>query len=266
VDTDLRASLIASGAAAILSILVGAISGVGFLAIVLRALAGGIVFGAIVYGALVLFRRFLPELFSNEAGSEAEEPMVGGAVDIVLPGEEPVVAAEAELQSQDLESRPAEAAALPGTEAVGPGPRAAAQAPERPARAAVPPVASRNRRSPAFAAEEEEAEDVTPYLGESLIDGDGAEEAEAADLSPAGQVQQSPLMRPSDGLDDLDVLPDLESLSDGFSTSMGSSGMPSATEVSEPDRRPREGGRRGDADPAMLAQAVRTLLKRDQER
>ena len=263
-DTDLRASLIASGAAAILSMLVGAISGVGFLAIVLRALAGAVVFGAIVYGALMLFRRFLPELFSSEAESEAEDSMVGGAVDIVLPGEEPVTAAEAE--PQDLEPETAEAGLAPAAATAPPEAGAAAKAPERPARATVPPVASRNRRSPAFAAEEEEAEDVTPFIGESLIDSDGAEEAEAAELSPVGQAQQSPLMRSPDGLDDLDVLPDLESLSDGFSSSMGSSGMPSATEVSEPDRRPREGGRRGEADPAMLAQAVRTLLKRDQER
>ena len=244
--------------------LVGAVSGVGFLAIVLRALAGGIVFGAIVYGALVLFRRFLPELLSGGAESEAAEPLLGGAVDIVLPGEEPGTAAEADFQASNLGPQPAEAAIGMGAEAA--GPEAMAAAPERPARAAVSPVASRTRRSPAFAAEEEEAEDVTQYLGESLIDSDGPEEAQAADLSPSSQAQQVPLMRSSDGLDDLDVLPDLESLSDGFSSSMAGGGMPPAPDVSEPDRRPRESGRRGDADPAMLAQAVRTLLKRDQER
>ena len=261
-DTDLRASLIASGAAAILSILVGAISGVGFLAIVLRALAGGIVFGAIVYGALVLFRRFLPELFSSAAGSEDAEPMVGGAVDIVLPGEGPEPGPEAGLEAIDMGTQPAEAPAAMGFEAA---PAAGAQA-ERPARAAVPPVPPRARRSSAFVAEESEAEDVTPYLGESLIDSDGAEETVAEDLPLAGQAQQAPLARSSEGLDDLDVLPDLESLSDGFGSSMGGGGMPVAHDVSEPDNRPREGGRRGDADPAMLAQAVRTLLKRDQER
>lgn len=263
-DTDLRASLIASGAAAILSILVGAVSGVGFLAIVLRALAGGIVFGAIVYGAFALFRRFLPELFSSEAESGSPEPLVGGAVDIVLPGEGPEVTVG--TGPDGFVARPAEGAGAMEAEAVGAEPRSAA--PERAVRAtAAAAVPAGTRRVPAFAAEEEEAEDVTPYLGESLIDSDGTEEAGAEELPLASQNQQAaPLSRPSDGLDDLDVLPDLESLSDGFNSSMGGGGMSTTHEVSEPDHRPREGGRRGDADPAMLAQAVRTLLKRDQER
>jgi len=264
VDTDLRASLIASGAAAILSMLVGVISGVGFLAIVLRALAGGIVFGAIVYGALVLFRRFLPELFSSEAGSEADESMIGSAVDIVLPGEGPETAADAGLEASEMGSSPPEVGVAMGDESI--GAESSAEAPERPARAAVSAAPARARRAQAFAAEEEEAEDVTPYLGESLIDGDSAEEAVAEDLPLANQAKPAALTRQSDGLDDLDVLPDLESLSDGFGSSMGGGGMPAAHDVSEPDHRPREGGRRGDADPAMLAQAVRTLLKRDQER
>lgn len=265
-DTDLRASLIASGAAAILSMLVGVISGVGFLAIVLRALAGGIVFGAVVYGAFFLFRRFLPEMFSSGDGAETGEPVVGGTVDIVLQGEGPEETLGAGQGLTDLDS----AAIGTGTDLeaglasnlVGtPEP-----AQQRSARSPVPPAPARGRQPAVLAAEEEEAEDVSPFAGESLIDGDGSEEGEAEAFPQPQPSARASLARSSDGLDDLDVLPDLESLSEGFPSSMGGGGPAPAHEFPESDHRPSDGGRRGDTDPAMLAQAVRTLLKRDQER
>jgi hypothetical protein len=242
VDTDLRASLIASGAAAVLSILVGIISGVEFLPLMLRALLGGLAFGGVVFLALFLLRRFLPELFG--AQEEAEKPL-GGNVDIVLPGEvpEPISGAEARDEAaEDVEAVVDEAP------------------PRRPGRAAAAAPADDGGDE----AEAGLSEDVSPFVADSLLDGPPADEDEGAAVAAAAAAAAKPL-RNHGGLDDLDVLPDLESLSDGFSTSAEADGT-SVHEYGESERRPKEGGSRGDADPAVLAQAVRTLLKRDQER
>jgi hypothetical protein len=241
VDTDLRASLIASGVAAVLSLLVGVISGVDFLPLVLRALVGGLFFGAIVFGALFLLRRFLPEAFGAEAEEAQPGQIVGGNVDIVLPGDLP------------------------------PSPEGQAEAEEDLESVVQPPMPRRARRPAAVVAEADDdeveealAEEVSPYASDSLLDGPPADEDEDAAVAAAAAAASLP-MRTSEGLDDLDVLPDLESLSDGFSSSPEADGTP-VHEYGETERRPREGGSRGDADPAVLAQAVRTLLKRDQER
>ena len=61
-DTELRASLVAAGAAAALSALVGLVSRVGFFVLAGRALIGGLLFGALVYGAVRLARSSLPGL------------------------------------------------------------------------------------------------------------------------------------------------------------------------------------------------------------
>lgn len=223
-DTDLRASLIASGVAVVLSIIVGAAAGVGFLPLAARALGCGVLFGGLAWSALFLLRRFLPELF---AGREEQESGIGGAVDIVLPAEGPGV---------DEDGLPNE------EEIVGNVPRR--------------PRAGMAARGPVDYAGEE-----FPYESESLMDGAAEDLEEVPAASPASRPEP---LRGVEGLDDLDVLPDMESLSDGFSPgSADSKGAPSREFASS---EPRVESRGGDTDPAVLAQAVRTILKRDQER
>ncbi|TFH06286.1 MAG: hypothetical protein E4H09_00560 [Spirochaetales bacterium] len=78
-----RVSIIAAGGAFLLSLLVGLIGGVGFGAIVLRALIGGIVFGLGASGVGVAIERFIPEL-NSALHVDATNEKSGTRVDIVV--------------------------------------------------------------------------------------------------------------------------------------------------------------------------------------
>jgi len=238
VETDLRASLIASGAAALLSILVGLVSGVGALALFLRALAGGLAFGAIVFGALFLMRRFVPDLFEGQGESIPES---GNSVDIVLPGDLPEGS-----EVFNSESVVGDAVDIGDSAASSPVQARSVRQPtgDRKARQAVDLV--------------EEAEEVG-YGTESLLEDVGTADGLAASPPP-------PSSGGPGGFDDLDVLPDLESLSYGFSPMAGEAQGEGSQDFRETRPSRSEGGKGTDADPMALAKAVRTLLKRDQER
>jgi len=294
VDTDLRASLVAAAAAAVLSALVGILAGVGFLAILLRAALGGALFGALVYGCLLFARRSLPGLSGgaeearfDTAPYDAEDR--GRNVDITLPGEAPAEAASvpaageagppefpvgAEAAASDIERTPAsapESETLLGSPSASRAGGAATATPEslaplvgaaeEPAAAsmALPSYAAAARRAPpaAVAVEADEAEDLASLIGPDESD------RPAAAIPAAGAPGIS-------SLDDLDVLPDL----DGFSDSFAPAEIRGVAE--EPSASPRFASSRAAAgpvgsmrteslDPASLAQAVRTILKRDQK-
>ncbi len=272
-DRDLRASLIASGVAAVLSIMVGVIKRVDALSLFLRAILGGLIFGALIYGGILLIRRFLPELL-GEGPQEADvgqEP--GSGVNIVLPGEGP----------DDDEANAASAGGIVDQGSVR----------EKGVGAAGPSFRPRGGR-PGIAAIDED-EDEYSYENESLLDDEGGGEAVAglgaAALLAAsepeggtgngsrngykagngqiaaarGEVRQ-PNHRETMGVDDIDVLPDLDTLSGGFSSVAPETSAPIQHLHEDTAPQAREAGGGGKADPTMLAQAVRTLLKRDQER
>jgi hypothetical protein len=229
VEKDLRASLVAAGAAAALSALVGVIAGVGFLVLLLRAVVGGLAIGAIAYLGILFLRKTLPGAAGSAEASAAaafqdaaDEAGIGANVDIVLPEE------------------PAEVEGL-----------GAAPAPKGPA--------------PAKAGAAAEAD----YLEEaSLLEPDGLG-AEAAIPTNAGAEDDG---RPSPGFDELDVLPDLDGFTDAFTASEFASGGSAAAGAERGAYARGSGGgssspRAGQEglDPATLAQAVRTILKRDQK-
>ncbi len=237
-DSDLRAPLIAAAAAAVVSSLVGVFSRVGFTALAIRALLFGVFFGGLTWGALVLLKRFLPELFEGEAavdgfaatgfaeGSAAEGESMGGTVDIVLDedGEPFLNAAPAPLpvDGEDEDGEKVDIA--------------------------------------------EDADVETAVLSE-----DGGEAVlDVAESRPKGRpaVPLAGAMpsRQASGVDDLDVLPDLDSLSGSFVDSATDSSYSSAKGgASSSDSRGSSGKAANGADPATLALAVRTLLKRDQK-
>ncbi|MDR1375077.1 MAG: hypothetical protein LBJ24_08920 [Treponema sp.] len=78
-----RLYAIAGGAAFVLSLLIGLISGAGFLMVLLRALAFAVVFALFAGGAYWVIGQFLPELLSS--GSEEEIP--GSRVNISVDGD-----------------------------------------------------------------------------------------------------------------------------------------------------------------------------------
>jgi hypothetical protein len=229
VDKDLRASLVAAGAAAALSALVGIIAGVGFFALFLRALIGGLFLGAAVYGGIVVLRRSVPGILDHDENSAADAASellgasdLGANVDIVLPGEEP----EPDALVSDAE--PFVAKLFPEGEA-----------------------------DPGFVEE-----------GSLLEPEEQIAEAEPAIPGNAGAEKDR---RPSLGFDELDVLPDLDGFTDSFTASEfafgGSSAERSDRNLSGSSSGGSSGSRAGQEglDPATLAHAVQTILKRDQK-
>ncbi len=247
-DKDLRASLVAAGSAATLSALVGIIAGVGFFTLLLRAIVGALLIGGAVYGGIILLRTMVPGLFSSAEAEADFDPLVsdelekGGNVDIVLPGE-----------------------AIGPESFIGPDEAPAYTHGGRSSMAASGPVPGHRT---ADAVLDEEADELSPVDEASLLDAEGSEGAGAAAM-PSGVVPDKG-RRPSAGFDDLDVLPDLEGFSDSFTASEFASGGSSAA-ASQPasygGTASSSGSRQGQdgLDPAALAQAVRTILKRDQK-
>ena len=249
-DKDLRASLVAAGAATVLSALVGAIAGVGFLTLLLRALGSGLFIGAAVFGGILLVRKTVlgglaqPQEFAEAEAYVSDDVLKGGKVDIVLPGEDvsPDSFGSGEEPPSEYTDRP----------------------PIEPLKAYEdPPSGEGGEETPEKAA----ATGATPPAeAASLLEPEGSG-AEAPAALPMGTGREKD-SRPSGGYEDLDVLPDLEGYSDSFNASeFASGGAPSTKDSKGHAGQTGLGGRSGQEgfDPASLAQAVRTILNRDQK-
>jgi uncharacterized membrane protein YgcG len=229
VEKDLRASLAAAGAAAALSALVGIIAGIGFFVLILRAIVCGLVLGAAVYGGSILIQRLAP-----------------GMLDI------------------DGEAREAVASEPPGPLEL--GANVDIVLPEEP----IETDALLSDVEPAAAAISLESAVEPGFIEEaSLLEPEIESAAAPTAIPPHAAAERT--LRPSSDFDELDVLPDLDGFSDSFTASEFASGGSSAE---RPDRSPSvssgggsSGSRAGQEglDPATLAQAVRTILKRDQK-
>jgi len=192
-------------------------------------MAIGVLFAGLAVGAMIVLRRFLPELFegSRDEGDvpfaqAQEEGLPGARVNIVLPGETRL---PGETGSDNGDASPMEPVDGKAEEGVGGLPES---------------LLPRDRVDSGIL--DREVEDIR---GESI-------------LPPEDNVhRQSGEVKPSVGLDDLDVLPDLDSMSDSFATAApGSNDGP----VFDPSS---GGGKVDGMDTATLAKAVQTLIKRD---
>jgi len=237
VNADLRVSLLVGSVAVGLSMLVGIIARVSFLPLLLRGLVFGAVFGGLAWGVISLLRSSVPDLFESGGGREGEGAFpqaaedfageeLGGAVDIVLDDDE------------------------------GPSTLAAATAGGMQAAQLL-----------------DEAGIVDVETSGEFVEADRSDLGFAETLRAASPVQAEALpSRSPSGIDELDILPDL----DAFSGSFGALDLPSGAseEGYAPSSETKGGGSvsgaspmvgPGGSDPATLAMAVRTLLKRDQK-
>lgn len=230
-DADLRASLFVALGAAVLSALVGVIAGVEFIWIVLRALLFGAVMGAAALGAVRLARNFLPGLVPDQSGEAVEK-----ADSIFSAGaEEPMAGTRVDIVLPGGEAEPG---------AAGDGDAEADQVDEA-----------------EFASLEAEAEQGTAPDGGLA---DGRERAPGAAAAVPAQPESSSREARPEGIEDLDVLPDL----DGFTDSFAAAEFSSSGGGAQAQARPEAGSSSRSADgldPASLAKAVRTILKRDQK-
>ena len=86
-DINWKVLAIFGGFGFILSLLVGAISGVGFGTVLVRGILSGVLFAGVGFGLSILIKKFLPGLVSET--EEAEEEEESGGVDIVIEEEAP---------------------------------------------------------------------------------------------------------------------------------------------------------------------------------
>jgi hypothetical protein len=216
---DWRKVAVAAGIAFLLSILVGALSGVSFLILVLRALLFAALAGGLVQVFILLAQKLLPELFDDFAQSEtADQGETGKNIDIVLPEE------------GEVDSGLAAVSAL-------------------------------NVRTPEEEFAGEFVEDVEEIGDRTDSEGNSGERAD----------ESFKTVMPPDVLDDVDVLPDLDGFADVFAHAPRSDSEEEGVELgidedtTTPSFSPgpaREGAGKS-IDPALVAAAMRTLIKRD---
>lgn len=234
VDSGFRVSAGVGLGALALSMIVAGFSRIPLGTLVLRAVLFGLLFAALTYLVIMLFRRFLPEIFSESL--EVHAPESGRMVDIVLPGEESDIDATSAEQVEYLDQDDIE--------------RAVGVLPDVGSRANPDGVMySRVRNGPETGNLEQEVREIS---NDGLIDG-------AATPGP-GDAKR---LRPVVTLDQLDVLPDLDGLSDAFSIAPDANGTGEPAGF-KPVSMPAAAGLNG-TDPVTLAKAVQTLLRRDQK-
>jgi len=276
-DTGIRVSVGAGLVAFVLSVIIALFSRIPFGTLLLRAFLLGLGFAALAFGLVFLLKRTLPELFnssydSNDVLDEQADSM-GTAVNIVLPGGdelpselEPVEPGYADAASPgdnqgQLEPLSARSGSRDEAAEFQPGMvHASANVRERTASVA-DQIGSAGAQAADISA-------LTREVGEirqnTLVSDDVASE------SPRAASGNSGMLRPRVSVDDLDVLPDLDSLSSSFADiGSGNSDVEdsAASDVSYSSGSFSGGASstKGGEDPVVIAKAVQTLLRRDQK-
>ncbi len=241
-DSGIRVSIGAGLGALVLSVLVGAFSRVPLGAILLRAFLLGLLFAGIGYCAVLVFKRFLLDSDDQQQDSfmNAEPVSRGSLVDIVLP-----------------EGQPVDYSAIV---------RDAADAEESSAETRFKNEVKTPLRSQAFPEQGNSSEDLAREVESVRTENT----AQVYDEKSAGGGKSVPeTTRPSVSMDTLDVLPDLDTLSDSFGSVLPEeSGEDSSIKSdSQITGSFSSGGYSsgGGGDPVVLAKAVQTLLRKDQK-
>jgi hypothetical protein len=223
----------------LLSLLIGLITRNPFGTVFLRAFLLALLFAGLGAGLRYLVRTYLPELASGQAAAAVSpEEKRGSRVDIVLDDE-----------------------AAPGR----PAPRTDDDS------SAAEDVEPMEEEPPGGGAEAAQAEsralgELAEELAEDADAPEGGYDAEEADL--AGDVPTAPAARSSAGASDMDALPDLGPLEGPDSgESRGGSGK-GARPYARSNRETAEDAMKSTMarqDPATLARALRTVLKKDEK-
>ncbi len=242
---NLKFSAYFAGSAFVIATLTGVLAGVGFGAILLRAVIGAIVFAGIGYGSYIVISARLPELLSGAAVSSntAQAEGYGQNVDIVVDddGEEDELpaAGESDAGESDRSAGVDRAAEAAGASA-----------------------------SRGFSDEDEpgDLEEVAED-GESAAGG-GDELVEEVEEVAAAPDSAASARSGSEDVDEnsVDALPDIG----GFAGDFESEGAEGAEVVEEDDSNGSFGGSSRaqshgiEQDPEVIAKALQTVIKRDE--
>ena len=226
---DTKIVFLIAACAAALAFISGLFGRVSFGIVLLRTLIGGVLFGVFSYGAGVLLKRFIPEIFELSSGKSEEDDH-----------DVPFESAENHERGGNLNI------VLEGED-------------------------------PSYSAsdEEENVSFQTDDRDNGFIEEIHELESEAEDSSgkPASKGHSARKAAVSDSADiledygdlsDVDVLPDLEEFSDSFESVAAAQNDDSFSEKSRASNN-KVDMLEGQHDPATVAKAVRTIIRRDQE-
>jgi hypothetical protein len=224
-----------AGLAFCISFLFGLIGGVEFATLILRAFLGAVVFGGLSLGADLLLRRFLPELFASAGEND-------GGIDITVPEINPH---ERSGEDEELSGGDEAGEAFGGREEEEDSDDLVEEIEELPRSEADAPAGSPDPGdAPAPAAREADA---------------GGGEVKGPDPAAAG---------PED-VEDLDVLPDVGELDASFAAAAEEeggeedSGILAKVSSASSSRNAKAAAITDDQNPALLAKALQTVIKRD---
>ncbi|HOJ99052.1 MAG TPA: hypothetical protein PLW34_05795 [Termitinemataceae bacterium] len=226
---DPKISGITAAVAFGISFLIGLISGVSFWVLLLRAFLMGVLFFVLSGIAYWLITQYLPELMQTGRGTE-------GTPSLEEEGPPPGSRVNITLEGEGEELSPA----------------AALSAEEEGLEEMVSPGGAPNPEKALDQMEEGE------YTKQGVA---------SSDVADAGLREEPMPALPPGIIDDVDELPDLESMADSFITP----GVEEEEEVSNSSRRDPGGkGTKGKGgadsfDPKEMAMAIQTLLKKDQK-
>jgi len=244
----------------LLSFLVGLVTRNPFGVVILRALLLTVIFAALGAGIRFVIRKYLPELAPGEAGrAERGEPgqreveSRGTKIDITLPEERPEGAGRRPREPGGAATGTAEGGGETGGEE---------EIVQRAEAEALDELAEELAEELPAASEPGTADDAEPAEA-------GSEEREAEELRPLGREkgrggQKAPAGTPTDSGEDgdLDSLPDISNLEVAAEQGGGSAQDRSGrAETPQDSMRGAVSGK----DPATIARAIRTVLKRDEK-
>jgi len=226
---------ISAGFAFVLSLSIGLLSGVNFLAALFRAVIGGAEFSGLVYGLYAVVKKYLPELLSAaESGrgdirGEAPE----GTVNIIVDDTPEFAGVQTDAEAEELG----------GDESSG----------------------VESSEDDSFGSRPEEVSEAD--FGDEFVE-EVQKTGEAVSGSPGTRMRDI-----SEGLEleDVDELPDLESFEGSFVPSAGADIQEAegGNDLSDSPRPSRGGGSIDvmgeEHDTESIAKAVRTILKKDRE-
>jgi hypothetical protein len=253
---NLKFSAYFAGSAFVIAVLTGALAGVGFGALLVRAVVGAILFAALGYGVYIVISTRLPELLSAGAAttSVSQADGYGRNVDIVVDDD-----------GEDDSLGDAEDGELPAGVERGDAETGVPAGGEQAAQEAAPGDPEDDGEPGDL---EEVVEDGEPAAG----DGDElVEEVEEVAAPAAGGTPSDSAASTKNGSKDVDensvdTLPDIG----GFAGDFESEGAEGAEVVEEDDGNDGFGGSSRaqshgiEQDPEVIAKALKTVIKRDE--
>ncbi len=280
-----QAAAAAAGVGFLISVLSGLFGGVTLGTLLFRAVLAAVIFGAGAVGVEQIFQRFLPELFTGSDGEAGERDAVPGASSSAEAGG----GGNIEIVLEEDEYRPdagtdvGSAEASESTEAPG----AAASLASASGFSAEAGTEDENSKADAefnaglHSFEDSLVEEVSEELGgvepgglrdahpepDDLGSEDGhvaAAETESASVEGAGDAEGGGVPEVDPG--ELDTLPDIEAFSGDFASDVGTGGGAGRGSGSSAGASSQREGDSSDQDPSVMAKALQTMLKRDEQR